>query len=79
MGEKNKSTGKYKREIKSKNIKPALRVAPFISLHRHTSEILRVWLQTTAIKQIPQQSESCDFFRTLVHYLSLLSVQQHQV
>ena len=30
--------------------------------HRHTSEILKVYFETTAVKQISQQSQSHAFF-----------------
>lgn len=51
-----------------------------------TAEILWAGLQTTAVKQIPKQRESNEFFGLPVHvkvtftvYYSLLSVQSHYV
>ena len=49
---------------------------------RHTLEILQAWFQTTATKQVSQQSKSHKFFDFPVHikvmltlYCSLLNVQ----
>ena len=55
--------------------------------YRHTSEILWVQFQTTAIKQISHnKTKSHNFFGFIVHikaiftlYCSLLSVQGHYV
>jgi hypothetical protein len=51
-------------------------------IYQHTSEILQVWYQITAIMRISQQSKSREFFGSSLHikvkftlYCSLLSVQ----